>query len=74
MSNKAQRFLPGGYTFGPANVLKLGAAVARWIRLELSEGWQSWFRPELHETTPMVGKTALAVSDGSEAPSNAMTA
>ena len=42
--NAGRRFMFKGYTFSRVSVLPVFAALAGWLRLELSEGWQSWAR------------------------------
>jgi flavin-dependent dehydrogenase len=44
--NSHQRFLFGGYTFNPNTSRHLLTALFLWMRLELSEGWRSWFKKE----------------------------
>ena len=43
--NDCQRFMFGGYTFerDGANTKHLAKALLHWARLELTEGWRSWF-------------------------------
>jgi hypothetical protein len=44
--NHQRRFLFGGYTFGPSGLPLLGKALLGWVRLELTEGWRTWFTRE----------------------------
>jgi 2-polyprenyl-6-methoxyphenol hydroxylase-like FAD-dependent oxidoreductase len=47
--NDRRRFLFRGYTFAPNSSLPIVGAIAGWLRLELCEGWRSWFRkPDSH--------------------------
>jgi flavin-dependent dehydrogenase len=41
--NAGRRFLFGGYTFSPASTRPILKALLAWGRLELTEGWRSWF-------------------------------
>jgi flavin-dependent dehydrogenase len=41
-SNRSRRFLIPGFTLRPTDVTMLGKALAKWLWLELSEGWHSW--------------------------------
>jgi flavin-dependent dehydrogenase len=43
--NAGRRFMFKGYTFSRFSVLPVFAALAGWLRLELTEGWRSWRRP-----------------------------
>ncbi|HWW03126.1 MAG TPA: NAD(P)/FAD-dependent oxidoreductase [Candidatus Acidoferrum sp.] len=53
--NAGRRFLFRGYTFAPNSALPIAGAIAGWARLELSEGWRSWFRkPEVGTREPAV--------------------
>lgn len=50
--NDRVRFLFGGYTFAPSSVWLLARAVGGWLRLELSEGWRTWFGPSMRKAMP----------------------
>jgi hypothetical protein len=41
-SNRARRHLIPGFTLRPTDVTMLVKALAKWLWLELSEGWHSW--------------------------------
>jgi flavin-dependent dehydrogenase len=41
-SNRSKRYLIPGFTLRPTNVSLLVKALAKWLWLELSEGWRSW--------------------------------
>ncbi len=42
--NSNRRFLFKGYTFARSSALPILGALAGWLRLELSEGWRSWWQ------------------------------
>jgi flavin-dependent dehydrogenase len=42
--NTGGRVLLDGFTFSADNVRAIGASIARWLMLELREGWRTWFR------------------------------
>jgi hypothetical protein len=42
--NDNRRVLLNGFTFSPLSGLPIVKAIAAWLRLELSEGWRTWFR------------------------------
>jgi hypothetical protein len=42
--NAGRRFMFKGYTFSRFSVFPVLAALAGWLRLELTEGWRSWRR------------------------------
>ncbi|MEO8428099.1 MAG: hypothetical protein ABI651_13395, partial [Verrucomicrobiota bacterium] len=44
--NAGRRFLFPGYTFEPASAVPILKALVQWGRLELAEGWRSWFDPK----------------------------
>jgi flavin-dependent dehydrogenase len=64
LQNGRKRFMFKGYTFVPqGSTLPLVQAMATWARLELSEGWRSWFaktkKPEpLKPAVPVLTHTA----------------
>ncbi|PYK96646.1 MAG: NAD(P)/FAD-dependent oxidoreductase [Verrucomicrobia bacterium] len=41
--NAGRRFMFQGYTFAPSSVTPIFKALAGWFRLELTEGWRSWW-------------------------------
>jgi flavin-dependent dehydrogenase len=41
--NEGERFMFQGYTFSSGSVLPIARALMSWLRLELTEGWRSWF-------------------------------
>jgi flavin-dependent dehydrogenase len=43
--NAGQRFMFAGYTFAPRSAWHIVKAIAYWWRLELTEGWRSWWLP-----------------------------
>jgi flavin-dependent dehydrogenase len=61
-ANTGQRMLVPGYTFGPANAWLLLKAVGSWFKLELKEGWRTWFTreraPKLDQAAPLPVKSA----------------
>ena len=44
-TNNGHRFLFGGYTFNPNSGRHILKALVLWLKLELTEGWRSWFQP-----------------------------
>jgi hypothetical protein len=42
--NDCRRFMFGGYTFSATSAAPLLKALCSWVRLELTEGWRSWFQ------------------------------
>jgi flavin-dependent dehydrogenase len=42
-TNRLQRRLIPGYTFNRSNMWKLVPLLAEWVRLEITEGWRTWF-------------------------------
>ncbi len=42
--NAGERFMFGGYTFSPGSFIPIAKSVAKWIFLEATEGWRTWFR------------------------------
>ncbi len=43
--NTGRRHLTNGYTLAPGDIRLLVKPLGAWIRLELTEGWRSWWRP-----------------------------
>jgi hypothetical protein len=67
--NSQRRHLIGGFTLEPSSALLILRSAARWVRLELLEGWRTWFErsaESCHETgiapasTPTTIRTAAA--------------
>ena len=45
--NRGTRFMFKGYTFGVGSVQPIAMALLEWFKLELTEGWRTWFtKPE----------------------------
>ena len=42
--NAGRRFMFRGYTFARSSALPIFAALCGWARLELTEGWRSWWQ------------------------------
>jgi hypothetical protein len=42
-ANTGGQFMFPGFTFEPSNALKILGLLGQWLRLELREGWRSWF-------------------------------
>jgi hypothetical protein len=49
--NAGERFMFAGYTFSKMSAWPIFKAMCGWLKLELCEGWRSWFAS---------GKTAAA--------------
>jgi flavin-dependent dehydrogenase len=45
-TNDGHRFMFRGYTFAPGSAWHIVKAIAGWARLEVTEGWRSWFQPD----------------------------
>ena len=43
--NHGERFLTNGFTLAPGDIRLLFKPLCAWARLELTEGWRSWWRP-----------------------------
>ena len=57
-TNRASRCLIPGFTFNRTNVGLLVKAAAKWLKLELFEGWHTWFNGEstpTNESSEVVG-------------------
>jgi flavin-dependent dehydrogenase len=50
--NAGRRFMFRGYTFARSSALPIFAALGCWARLELTEGWRSWWRPRVAAAQP----------------------
>ena len=42
-NNAGRRFMFGGYTFAGSSSMPIVTALLGWLRLEITEGWRSWF-------------------------------
>jgi hypothetical protein len=42
--NHNRRFMFGGYTFESGSFIPIAKAMASWLFIELTEGWQTWFQ------------------------------
>jgi flavin-dependent dehydrogenase len=76
--NDHRRFMFAGYTFTPGSTVPIAKAIGSWARLELTEGWRSWFgrrgracqmdgvsRTPLATAATGIGQTATAESHNS---------
>src|SRR6185295_12491963 len=50
--NAGRRFMFKGYTFARSSALPVFTALAGWLRLELTEGWRSWWSRALPAAQP----------------------
>jgi flavin-dependent dehydrogenase len=50
-TNRGRRYLIPGFTLKPTDVGLMVKAMFRWLRLELSEGWHTWFERESQPAT-----------------------
>jgi flavin-dependent dehydrogenase len=57
-ANHCRRLLVGGFTFSPKTAGPIMRAMSRWLWLEVTEGWRSWFEPR-QKVVPS-GATATA--------------
>jgi hypothetical protein len=62
--NAGHRFMFQGYTFASSSALRILFALAGWWRLELFEGWRSWFQRPAANPEP----DSLLVPAGSTVP------
>lgn len=46
-TNRGRRYLIPGFTLKPTDVGLMVKAMAKWIWLELTEGWHTWFKREM---------------------------
>lgn len=60
--NAGRRFMFGGYTFSPASAWPIFKALFGWLRLELAEGWRSWFVVSRKTTQPGTQPNELAIN------------
>lgn len=51
-ANNSRRLLVGGFTFSPKTAGPIMRATARWLWLELTEGWRTWFEPRTRRDQP----------------------
>ncbi len=51
--NDRRRYVLRGFTFGLTSTGPLLGAMLGWLRLELTEGWRSWWRRSVAETVPL---------------------
>ncbi len=61
--NAGRRHLIPGYSFSGASSLPIVKALLGWARLELTEGWRSWFASD-PEPRPQAQPEAVAASSG----------
>lgn len=45
--NDGRLFMFGGYTFAKSSIIPIIKAMAMWLKLELTEGWRSWWPAKL---------------------------
>jgi flavin-dependent dehydrogenase len=53
-TNDRRRFMVPGFSFSLPTQLRIVMALAGWARLELSEGWRTWFRSEPAASKPVI--------------------
>src|SRR5258706_5691970 len=62
-TNAHERFMFVGYTFAMRSCWHIFKALAWWGRLELTEGWRSWFKPRAQrsdvELTPIRARQSV---------------
>ncbi len=63
-ANDCRRLLVPGFTFSPKTAGPIMRAMSRWLWLEVTEGWRSWFEPRQKVEPTGQGATA-AVETGS---------
>ncbi len=56
--NDGRRFMFGGYTFAPASSWPIVKALGAWMRLEITEGWRSWFAKPVEAAPALQNLTA----------------
>ena len=61
-TNRGRRCLLPGFTMGRGDLVQLGKALAAWVRLELTEGWRSWWTPRPAQRTVSSSSTAQSMS------------
>jgi hypothetical protein len=65
--NDNRRFLFPGYTFAPNNARHLIRGMLGWAKLELLEGWRSWFQSQKPKSSPAAPLVSPIGSQASEA-------
>lgn len=60
--NAGRRLLIPGFTFSPKSSWPLVKALCSWARLELTEGWRSWFAFGPRSSSEIKAATAMAVT------------
>jgi flavin-dependent dehydrogenase len=55
--NYGRQSLVSGFSFSPLTAWPMGKAILAWARLELTEGWKTWFREGKTERVNPVGKS-----------------
>jgi flavin-dependent dehydrogenase len=69
--NHCSHDLVGGFSFAPATAIPILKCLARWMRIEITEGWRTWFRRE--EKTPIFETQAEQIANpGMAAPAAAL--
>ena len=58
--NRGHRFMFNGFTFHPSSSLPLVKGLLKWLWLEMTEGWRTWFQPTHYrrEMKPMSRSSA----------------
>ena len=65
-ANNMHRMLVGGFTFSPKTAGPIIKAMGRWLWLEITEGWRSWFGPKLKNELPaQTASAAVPAAPGS---------
>lgn len=64
-ANHSRRMLVGGFTFSPKTAGPIIKAIARWMWLEVTEGWRSWFSPRMRQEQPAQSSAAPQAAPGS---------
>ena len=52
-ANHQQRYLFPAFSFAPSSSLRMIKAFTSWFRIELTEGWRSWFSGKARQDTDM---------------------
>ncbi len=61
--NDRHRYVLKGYTFSASSLGPLFGAMLGWVKLELTEGWRSWWRRSVAETMPLTATVAAPRPD-----------
>jgi len=61
-ANDRRRFLFPGFSFSLPTHLRIVRALAGWARLELTEGWRTWFRSEPAPASPELRRAPATAS------------